>query len=56
MLIFKMKKMKKLYIKISMIIISLTAFTSCSDDFVNVDSNDVNSEDFLIQKKIIKMH
>jgi len=46
MLIFKMKKMKKLYIKISMIIISLTAFTSCSDDFVNVDSNDVNSEDF----------
>jgi len=46
MLIFKIRKMKKLYIKISMIIISLTAFTSCSDDFVNVDSNDVNSEDF----------
>jgi hypothetical protein len=46
MLIFKMKKMKKLYIKISMIIISLTAFTACSDDFVNVDSNDVTSEDF----------
>ncbi|MDG1509251.1 MAG: RagB/SusD family nutrient uptake outer membrane protein [Flavobacteriaceae bacterium] len=38
--------MKKLYIKISMIIISLTAFASCSDDFVNVDSNDVNSEDY----------
>ena len=38
--------MKKLYIKISMIIISLTAFASCSDDFVNVDSNDINSEDY----------
>ena len=38
--------MKKLHIKISMIIISLTAFASCSDDFVNVDSNDVNSEDY----------
>ena len=46
MLIFKIRKMKKLYIKISMIIISLTAFASCSDDFVNVDSNDVNSEDY----------
>ena len=46
MLIFKKRKMKKLYIKISMIIISLTAFASCSDDFVNVDSNDVNSEDY----------
>ncbi len=38
--------MKKLYIKISIIILSLTSFTSCSDDFVNVDSNDINSEDF----------
>ena len=38
--------MKKLYIKISMIIISLTAFASCNDDFVNVDSNDINSEDY----------
>jgi len=38
--------MKKLYIKISIIIISLTAFASCSDDFVNVDSNDINSEDY----------
>lgn len=46
MLIFKIRKMKKLYIKISMIIISLTAFASCSDDFVNVDSNDINSEDY----------
>ena len=46
MLIFKIRKMKKLHIKISMIIISLTAFASCSDDFVNVDSNDVNSEDY----------
>ena len=46
MLIFKIKKMKKLNIKISMIIISLTAFASCSDDFVNVDSNDINSEDY----------
>ena len=46
MLIFKMKKMKKLYIKISIIIITITGFASCSDDFVNVDSNDVNSEDF----------
>ena len=46
MLIFKIRKMKKLYIKISMIIISLTGFASCSDDFVNVDSNDINSEDY----------
>ncbi len=46
MLIFKMKKMKKLYIKISIIIITITGLASCSDDFVNVDSNDVNSEDF----------
>ena len=46
MLIFKIRKMKKLYIKISMIIISLSAFASCSDDFVNVDSNDINSEDY----------
>ena len=38
--------MKKLYIKISMIIISLTVFASCNDDFVNVDSNDINSEDY----------
>ena len=42
MLIFKMKKMKKLYIKISIIIITITGLASCSDDFVNVDSNDVN--------------
>ena len=46
MLIFKIRKMKKLYIKISMIIISLTVFASCNDDFVNVDSNDINSEDY----------
>jgi hypothetical protein len=46
MLIFKMIKMKKLYIKISIIIITITGLASCSDDFVNVDSNDVNSEDF----------
>ena len=38
--------MKKLNIKISMIIIALATFTSCSDDFVNVDSNDINSEDY----------
>ena len=38
--------MKKLYIKISIIIITITGLASCSDDFVNVDSNDVNSEDF----------
>ena len=29
-----------------MIIISLTAFACCNDDFVNVDSNDINSEDY----------
>ena len=38
--------MKKLNIKISIIIIALATFTSCSDDFVNVDSNDINSKDY----------
>tara|TARA_R110000787_G_scaffold120553_1_gene231514 strand:+ start:6966 stop:8462 length:1497 start_codon:yes stop_codon:yes gene_type:complete len=46
MLIFKKKKMKKLYIKISIILISLSTITSCSDDFVNVESADVNSDAF----------
>jgi hypothetical protein len=46
MLIFKIRKMKKLNIKISIIIIALATFTSCSDDFVNVDSNDINSKDY----------
>ena len=38
--------MKKLYIKISIILISLSTITSCSDDFVNVESADVNSDAF----------
>tara|TARA_R110001632_G_scaffold19898_7_gene59845 strand:- start:3610 stop:5106 length:1497 start_codon:yes stop_codon:yes gene_type:complete len=46
MLIFKKKKMKKLYIKISIILISLSTITSCSDDFINVESADVNSDAF----------
>jgi hypothetical protein len=46
MLIFKKRKMKKLYIKISIILISLSTITSCSDDFVNVESADINSDAF----------
>jgi hypothetical protein len=38
--------MKKLYIKISIILISLSTITSCSDDFVNVESADINSDAF----------
>ena len=38
--------MKKLYIKISIILISLSTITSCSDDFINVESADVNSDAF----------
>lgn len=38
--------MKKLNIKISVLLLSLMMITSCSDDFVDVDSDDVNSADF----------
>ncbi len=38
--------MKKLYIKISIVLISLSTITSCSDDFVDVLPNSENSENF----------
>ena len=38
--------MKKLNIKISVLLLSLMMITSCSDDFVDVESDDINSADF----------
>jgi hypothetical protein len=38
--------MKKLHIKITILILSISSITSCSDDFINVESADVNSDDF----------
>ena len=38
--------MKKLYIKISVVLLSFTMITSCSDDFVDVESADITSGNF----------
>lgn len=38
--------MKKLHIKISVVLLSLTMITSCSDDFIDVESGDVTSDNF----------
>ena len=38
--------MKKLSIKISILLLSVTSITSCSDDFIDVESGDVTSGDF----------
>jgi hypothetical protein len=46
MLIFKPIRMKKLSIKISILLLSVISITSCSDDFIDVESGDVTSGDF----------
>ncbi len=38
--------MKKLYLKISVVLLSFTMITSCSDDFIDVESGDVTSDNF----------
>ena len=38
--------MKKLSIKISILLLSVISITSCSDDFIDVESGDVTSGDF----------
>ena len=38
--------MKKIHIKISVLLLSFMMITSCSDDFIDVESGDVTSGDF----------
>lgn len=46
----------KIYKIYMLLFVAAIGFNACSDDYVDVASEDPNSENFLIRKRIMKMH